>query len=127
MKKYERFKTAVENQIPEIYDNVGKVVRFGYTEETRLDEGGEEETVYVGYNVPLTGLIDYGHIKSQIIGHVYPQKDVEALINNALSELIIERAGGTAKEADIQEFTELEEWRAIAAVAAKELVNKFKE
>ena len=126
MKKFERFKTAVEVTIPEIYDTVGKVIRFGYTEETKQNEEGEDETVYVGYNIPLTGHIDYGHIKSQIIDHVYAQKDVFAIINNALAELMIERAGGEADETHIAEFAELEEWRAIAAGAAKELVSKFK-
>lgn len=126
MKKYERFKTAEEKVIPSIYDNIGKVIRFGYTEQTRTDEDGEDETVYVGFNIPLTGHIDYGHIKSQIIKHVYADKDVDAILNNAVGELIIERAGGTANEEHITDFTDLQEWRAMAGQAARELVDNFK-
>ena len=126
MKKYERFKTAQEKVIPSIYDNIGKVIRFGYTEQTRTNEDGEDETVFVGYNIPLTGHIDYGHIKSQIIRHAYPDKDVFAIQNNALAELIVERTGGEVNEQHITDFTHLEEWRAMAGEAARELVDKFK-
>lgn len=126
MKKYERFKTAEEKTIPGIYDSVGRVIRFGYSKVSRTNDEGKEETVYVGYNVPITGHIDYGHIKSQIVRHAYPDKDVDAILNNAVSELILERAGGTANEEHITDFTDLQEWRAMAGNAAKELVDKYK-
>lgn len=125
MKRFERFRTAVEETIPSIYDSVGKVIRFGYVQEERTNEEGEQQTVFVGYNVPLTGLIDYGHIKSQIIRHAYPDKDVSAIQNNVIAELMIERVGGEANEKHIDEFGELQQWRTVAAAAAKELMNMF--
>lgn len=132
MKHYEKYKTAEELHVPEIFDPIGNMIRFGFTEEIKVDEDGEEHTIQVGYCIPITGYIDYGHIKSQIIEYVYPQKDELALLNNAVAALLKERAGITAEqdesiEEDIQAFMEFNEWRDIAAQAARDLVNKFKQ
>ena len=128
MKKYERFKTAIEPSIPAIWDEVGKTIRFGYEQETALDEEGEEITVYRGYNISLSGHMDYGHVKSEIIKHVYSDKDMAALINNALSALMVERAGielDAGQLQDIEDYMHMNEWRDIAGAAAKELLNRY--
>ena len=128
MKKYEQFKTSEYDQIPSLYDTVGKVIRFGFTERIKQDEDGVDKVVYMGYNIPLTGHIDYGHIKSQIIEYVYPPKEEFAILNNAVAALLKERAGITdpSIEEDITAFMEFEEWREMAADAAHQLVDMKK-
>lgn len=128
MKTYERIKTSEYSQMPSLYDAVGKVIRFGFTQETKQDEDGNNVQVYRGYNIPLTGHMDYGHIKSQIIEHVYAQKEEFAIVNNAVSALIKERAGisDPSIEEDINKFIEFEEWRTMAAEAAKHLMDTLK-
>jgi hypothetical protein len=128
MKKFEKYKVCEALNVPDLYDTVGKVIRFGYTEVTRVNDEGKKEKVFRGYNIPLSGLIDYGHIKSQIVEHVYPQKEEFALLNNAVAALLKERTSikDDSIEKDIQAFMDFEEWRAMAAAAAKELISKFK-
>lgn len=129
MKRYERFKESEYDQIPPLYDEVGNVIRFGFTEVTKKDEEGNDVKVYKGYNIPLTGHFDYGHIKSQIIEHVYAPKEVFAILNNAVSALIKERSGVTDDptiEEDIAAFIEFDEWRTISAEAARQLMDSKK-
>lgn len=128
MKRYEQFKTSEYAQVPELYDSVGKVVRFGFTQEMKKDEDGNDVQVYRGYNIPLTGHMDYGHVKSQIIEHVYPPKEEFAIVNNTVSALIRERAGVSdpSIEEDINAFVEFEEWRTMASEAARQLMNTLK-
>lgn len=128
MKRYERFKTSEYDQIPSLYDEVGNVIRFGFTQATKQDEEGNDVQVYRGYNIPLSGHFDYGHIKSQIIEHVYAPKEEFAILNNAVSALIKERSGvaDPSIEEDITAFVDFDEWRAIAGVAAKELMDSKK-
>ncbi len=121
-------KTNEFDAIPDLYDTVGNVIRFGFTERTKQDEDGVDYVVYAGYCVPLTGYIDYGHIKSQIIEHVYAPKEEFAVLNNAVSALLKERAGivDPTIEEDITAFLDFEEWRNIAADAARQLVDMKK-
>lgn len=128
MKKFERFKVNESLHVPSLYDYVGNVVRFGYEETTKTNEEGEVETVFKGYNVPLTGYFDYGHIKSQIIEYVYAPKEEFALLNNAVSALLKERAGITdpSIEEDINSFLEFEEWREMASTVAHDLMDMIK-
>lgn len=127
MKKYERFKTATEQNIPGVWDKVGETIRFGHEEVTQLDEDGDEISVYRGYNISLSGHMDYGHIKSEIIKHVYSDKDMYGLMNNALSALIVERAGivlSADQLQDIEDYMHMNEWRDIAGEAARELLGE---
>ena len=129
MKRYEKFKTSEYNQVPSLYDEVGNVIRFGFTQVTKQDEEGNDVQVYRGYNIPLSGHFDYGHIKSQIIEHVYAPKEEFAILNNAVSALIKERSGvadDPSIEEDITAFVDFDEWRAIAGDAAKELMDSKK-
>jgi hypothetical protein len=128
MKKYEKFKVFEAPQIPDMFDGIGRVIRFGYTPALKVSEEGEEVEMFVGYNIQISDNMDYGHVKSQIIEEVYPPKDEIALLNNAVSALLKERAGVTDSsiEEDIQAFKDFEEWRQIAGDAAKLLMKKFK-
>lgn len=129
MKKYERLRVNESLHVPSLYDHVGNVVQFGYVESTKTNEAGEIEQVYKGYNIPLTGYFDYGHIKSQIIEYAYAPKQEFALLINAVSALLKERAGVTGDptiEEDIAAFVEFEEWREIASTVAHELMDMVK-
>ncbi len=112
--------------MPPAYDPVERIVHFGYAPETRENDDEEEETVYVGYAVPVRAL-DYGHIKSEIIEHVYPPKEEFALLNNAVAALLKERAMivEDSIQEDIDEFLAFEEWREMAGNAAEQVMDMF--
>lgn len=126
MKKYEQFKKTFDEQ-PELWNKQINEINFAFEPVTTADDEGEEVTQHVGYSIPLSGHMDYGHIKSQIIKHVYPDKDVDALINNALHVLLTSTEDNrTESQAqDVSDFLEFSEWRAIAGDAAKELIESL--
>ena len=126
MKKYEQFKKTFD-QHPGVWNEQINEINFGFEPVTTTDYEGEEVTQHVGYSIPLTGHVDYGHIKSQIIKHVYPDKDVDALINNALHVLLTstEENRTESQAQDVSDFLEFSEWRAIAGEAAKELIESL--
>ena len=130
MKQYELMRNSIMDAIPGIWDADNKTIQFGYVERTSEAEEGEEAQVqYHGYAIPLSGCMDYGHIKSEIVKFAYPDKDVDALLNNAVGALIRKHLAITLSERDqqaIYEFSHLDEWRAMAGSAAKELMDSLK-
>lgn len=130
MKQYELMRNSIMDAIPGIWDADNKTIHFGYVERTNETEEGEEAQVqYHGYAIPLSGCMDYGHIKSEIVKFAYPDKDVDALLNNAVGALIRKTPGTTPSDRDqkaIDDFNHLDEWRAMAGSAAKELMDSLK-
>lgn len=128
MKKHEMMKNSIRDSVPEIWDEGNKTIHFGYTPRTSTTEDDEEVTQYEGYAIPLSGHMDYGHIKSQIVRFVYADKDVDALLNNALRVCIAPEGKDRTEKQNkhVAEFEELNEWRDIAGEAAAELIESIK-
>ena len=100
------------------------------------DDSDNTEVVTVpGYSffpVQIDSVIDYGHIKSQLIEAAYAQKDEFGLVMNAVAGVLEALGKGSMEEMhkalsteDIQRFTAFVEYRNVCAQAAKAVVAAY--
>ncbi len=117
---------------PKVYD---KETRTAYLnikegEQTNSNGDGKSEKVkgFTAYPVELDGLMDYGHVKSQLIEAAYPPKDEFGFAMNAIEVLfgISINVDDKSDYADvIAETNDFLEYRKLCAEAAKEIVNSI--
>lgn len=135
---------------PLLFDKVTRTVNLFITECSREqpadgdsdgDSDGNEdsdkaEVVTVqGYSffpVQIDSIIDYGHIKSQLIEAAYAQKDEFGLVMNAVAGVLEALRKGSKAEMyealsteDIQRFTSFVEYRNVCAQAAKAVIAAY--
>ena len=131
---------------PLLYDKVTRTVNLFITECSREqpadgdsdgnDDSDKAEVVTVpGYSffpVQIDSIIDYGHIKSQLIEAAYAQKDEFGLVMNAVAGVLEALRKGSKAEMsealsteDIQRFTSFVEYRNVCAQAAKAVVAAY--
>lgn len=122
---------------PSAYDKENRLVRMDITEESRMVTNGEDEQRVEGYSyleVQIDPLIEYGHIKSQLIESGFAQKDEFGLLMNAVDGLLQAASGASSwdefKESidtvDIKAFGYFCEFRAMCAAAAKNVMNRYR-
>ena len=87
---------------------------------------------YSFFPVQIDSIIDYGHIKSQLIEAAYAQKDEFGLVMNAVAGVLEALRKGSMEEMhkalsteDIQRFTAFVEYRNVCAQAAKAVVAAY--
>lgn len=121
--------------LPAVYDRTTRMAYIGLQPDTQLPmantESENEDSVkgFSGFAVQTDGLIDYGHLKSLLIEAAYPQKDEHAIAINTIAALLHKVEGKElteAEKADLATFDELEEYRALCAECARNVVNMFK-
>lgn len=121
--------------LPAAYDRTTRMAYIDVQPDTQLPmantEGENEEPVkgFSGFAVQTDGVIDYGHLKSLLIEAAYPQKDEHAIAINTIAALLHKVEGKElteAEKADLATFDELEEYRALCAECARNVVNMFK-
>lgn len=121
--------------LPAVYDRTTRMAYIDVQPDTQLPmaktEGENEEPVkgFSGFAVQTDGVIDYGHLKSLLIEAAYPQKDEHAIAINTIAALLHKVEGKElteAEKADLATFDELEEYRALCAECARNVVNMFK-
>lgn len=121
--------------LPAVYDRTTRMAYIDIQPDTQLPmantEGENEESVkgFSGFAVQTDGVIDYGHLKSLLIEAAYPQKDEHAIAINTIAALLHKVEGKElteAEKADLATFDELEEYRALCAECARNVVNMFK-
>lgn len=96
------------------------------TEATETSEATSIATGKSGFQVQIDPLLDYGHVKSQLIEAAYPQKEEFAILFNVVNALLHERSGETlteAEQADIAAFGEMQQWRELCAEAAAQVIK----
>ena len=124
-----------ENE-PQVYDKETRIVCLDIRKENQTITEGEESVVKDGFSfipVEIDSLIDYGHIKSQLIEAGFAQKDEFGLLMNAVDKILIAIMGNssisTIKEAlnteDVNAFVEFCEFRKMCADAAKEVLKAY--
>jgi hypothetical protein len=132
MKKYGNLQIKVFAQRPALYDKETRLVSFGIEEVAPVESESEEEggtssinstLHYEGYQVELDTLMDYGHIKSQLIEAAYSPKDEFGLAMNTLAYLTKKSLDKDADEADAEEFLDFQEYRTLCAQTAKEVMR----
>lgn len=105
------------NERPPLYHgNPGypsRTINFGI-EEVEGGEGEEKQYSFYSVIVPLARW-NYESIVSAIITAAYPEDKMQAVINNYLT---------ASREDDVvQEFLEMQEWRALAKATAHEVLG----
>lgn len=98
------------------------------------EEGGEQVSGWSYVEVQIDRLIDYGHIKSQLIEAGYPQKDEFGLLMNAMNAMLSGVANASswanfksslAENAAVIKFQEFQEFRTLCGNAAMEVVRQY--
>jgi Ca2+-binding EF-hand superfamily protein len=121
--------------LPAVYDRTTRMAYIDIQPDTQLPmantESENEDPVkgFSGFAVQTDGVIDYGHLKSLLIEAAYPQKDEHAIAINTIAALLHKVEGKEiteAEKADLVTFDELEEYRALCAECARNVVNMFK-
>lgn len=121
--------------LPAVYDRTTRMAYIDIQLDTHLPmantESENEDPVngFSGFAVQTDGVIDYGHLKSLLIEAAYPQKDEHAIAINTIAALLHKVEGKElteAEKADLATFDELEEYRALCAECARNVVNMFK-
>ncbi|MBR1428593.1 MAG: hypothetical protein IJ582_06110 [Prevotella sp.] len=129
MKKFGKLNPVQRDRMPLAYEKETRTVNFGFEQVQVMNaEADTEMTVYEGYAVQIDGILDYGHIKSQLVEAACAQKDEFGYLNNAVAALIKERGGETLtedEEADISEFLAFTEYRNLCAQAAKAVLAVY--
>ena len=119
---------------PAVYDKETRIVSLDIKPDTRTNPDGEgEEHGFSCVQVQIDNLIDYGHIKSQLIEAAFAPKEEFAMVINATDAII-----SAAVEADswksfktaldnesIVAFGEFNEYRAACAAAAKTVLTFY--
>lgn len=124
---YGNLRRVWKDSKPAAYNKVTRMVCIDYQEDTRVDEEGNEVKGWSGFDVQIDEVIDYAHIKSQLIESAYPPKDEFGKLANAVCD-IISVIKGTKKvgdSEDIEEFAVFAEYRDLCASAAKEVINMY--
>jgi len=120
-------------QLPEAFDRECRYVRMDIIAESR-EENGETVNGYSYVEVQIDKLIDYGHIKSQLIEAGYPQKDEFGLLMNAVNAFISSVKGASSwanfksavnEDEALAKFQEFCEYRSMCADAAATVVQSF--
>ena len=125
MKNYGNQKPVWKDSEPARYDKKTRIVCFGFEPATK-EENGKEIKGFLGFEIQIDGLIDYGHIKSQLVEAAYAQKDEFGTLMNATGELIsLAKADKKIADCDFSEFEEVQEWRTMCANAAKYVMSYY--
>ena len=88
----------------------------------------EQTTIegFSGFVIQTDGIMDYAHIKSQLVEAAFPQKEEHALAFNTIDALMKKVDGEelTAEEqADIASYKEFAEYRSLCANCAKAIIT----
>lgn len=117
---------------PAVYDKESRVVSLDIQPDSRKSQDSEEdEQGFSCVQIQIDSLIDYGHIKSQLIEAAFAPKEEFAMVINATDAII-----SAAAEADswksfktaldnesVAAFGEFNEYRSACAAAAKEVIK----
>lgn len=130
--KFGKLQQRFYSKKPVIYDKKTKVAYLDIAEGTQVNskDGEDKETVkgYTAYPVQLDGLMDYGHIKSQLVEAAYPSKDEFGFAMNALGVLFGIVISGKDKSEfsdEIKETQDFLEYRELCAKTAKAIADSI--
>lgn len=139
--QYGNIRRVFMTEQPVIYDKQTRIaymdfqkdsqVQTNTNSESNIKTKGEQTTIegFSGFVIQTDGIMDYAHIKSQLIEAAFPQKEEHALAFNTIDALMKKIDGEelTAEEqADIAKYKEFAEYRNICANCAKSIINSLK-
>lgn len=147
--KYGNIRRLFMTEQPAIYDKQTRIAYMDFQKDSqvqtttnsetststssKISKANDEQTTIEGFSgfvIQTDGIMDYAHIKSQLVEAAFPQKEEHALSFNTIDALMKKIDGEelTAEEqADIASYKEFAEYRNICANCAKEILNSLKD
>ena len=97
---------------------------------TKAKEASEEKTIkgFSGFAIQTDGIIDYSHLKSQLVEAAYPQKEEHALAFNTIDALLKKVNGEELtddEKKDIETYKDFSEYRQLCANCAKSIIDSL--
>lgn len=146
--QYGNIRRVFMTEQPAIYDKQTRIVYMDFQKDSQVQTTTNSETSstssksskakdeqttiegFSGFVIQTDGIMDYAHIKSQLVEAAFPQKEEHALAFNTIDALMKKVDGEelTAEEqADIASYKEFAEYRNICANCAKAIINSLKD
>lgn len=146
--QYGNIRRVFMTEQPAIYDKQTRIAYMDFQKDSQVQTTTNSETSstssksskakdeqttiegFSGFVIQTDGIMDYAHIKSQLVEAAFPQKEEHALAFNTIDALMKKVDGEelTAEEqADIASYKEFAEYRSICANCAKAIINSLKD
>lgn len=133
--QYGNIRRTFMEQKPEVYDRKTRIAYMDFTadtqEKTDNAKGKEEKTTIEGFSgfvIQTDGIMDYAHIKSQLVEAAYPQKEEHALAFNTIDALLKKVDGVELTEEESQDlanYKDFSEYRALCANCAHAIIDNL--
>lgn len=148
--QYGNIRRVFMTEQPAIYDKQTRIAYMDFQKDSQVQTTTNSETStssassktsktkdeqtaiegFSGFVIQTDGIMDYAHIKSQLVEAAFPQKEEHALAFNTIDALMKKVDGEelTAEEqADIASYKEFAEYRNICANCAKAVIISLTE
>ena len=140
--QYGNIRRTFMAQKPEVYDRKTRIAYMDFTADTQEKtdntsqdtdkaKGKEEKTTIEGFSgfvIQTDGIMDYAHIKSQLVEAAYPQKEEHALAFNTIDALLKKVDGVELTEEESQDlanYKDFSEYRALCANCAHAIIDNL--
>lgn len=139
--KYGNISRVFMTEQPSVYDKQTRIVYMDFQPDTQLqssntEDSGKTRTAakgttiagFSGFVIQTDGIIDYAHIKSQLVEAAFPQKEEHALAFNTIDALMKKIDGEELNEDqldDIAKYKDFAEFRTLCANCAKAIMSLF--
>lgn len=142
--QYGNIRRVFMTEQPAIYDKQTRIAYMDFQKDSQVQtttnsensstsskssKAKDEQTTIEGFSgfvIQTDGIMDYAHIKSQLVEAAFPQKEEHALAFNTIDALMKKVDGEelTAEEqADIASYKEFSEFRSLCAICAKSIIS----
>lgn len=140
--KYGNIRRVFMTEQPAIYDKQTRIAYMDFQKDSQVQTAtsstsskssktkDEQTTIegFSGFVIQTDGIMDYAHIKSQLVEAAFPQKEEHALAFNTIDALLKKVDGEelTAEEqADIASYKDFAEYRSLCANCAKVIISSL--
>lgn len=144
--QYGNIRRVFMTEQPAIYDKQTRIAYMDFQKDSQVQTTTNSETSstssksskakdeqttiegFSGFVIQTDGIMDYAHIKSQLVEAAFPQKEEHALAFNTIDALMKKVDGEelTAEEqADIASYKEFAEYRSLCANCAKAIISSL--
>lgn len=146
--QYGNIRRVFMTEQPAIYDKQTRIAYMDFQKDSQVQTTTNSETSsstssktsskakdeqttiegFSGFAIQTDGIMDYAHIKSQLVEAAFPQKEEHALAFNTIDALMKKVDGEelTAEEqADIASYKEFAEYRSLCANCAKSIISSL--
>ena len=145
--KYGNIRRVFMTEQPAIYDKQTRIAYMDFQKDSQVQTTTNSETStssksskakdeqttiegFSGFVIQTDGIMDYAHIKSQLVEAAFPQKEEHALAFNTIDALMKKIDGEeltSEEQADIASYKEFAEYRNICANCAKAILSSLKD